>query len=137
MLNKTEFSLELDVDLEDLRGIKGRCFSDEEYQKRWHKVITNLENTKLDSLIIYGAERAGSAIPWLTGWPVSAEALLIISLNAEAKLVVQYYNHTPQAKSSAYGASGSWGGPNTAQTMLNHVSQLKARRVGFIAKMGG
>ena len=27
-----------------------------------HKVITNLEDTKLDSLIIYGAERAGSAI---------------------------------------------------------------------------
>ena len=33
MLTKTEFSLKLDEDLEDLRGIKGRCFSDEEYQK--------------------------------------------------------------------------------------------------------
>ena len=53
MLTKTEFSLKLDEDLEDLRGIKGRCFSDEEYQKRWQKVITYLEDTKLDSLIIY------------------------------------------------------------------------------------
>ena len=135
MLTKTEFSLKLDEDLEDLRRIKGRCFSDEEYQKRWQKVITYLEDTKLDSLIIYGAERAGSAIPWLTGWPVSAEALLIISLDSEAKLFVQYYNHTPQAKSTAYGASVSWGGPNTAQTMLNHLNQIKARKVGLIGKM--
>ena len=100
MLTKTEFSLKLDEDLEDLRGIKGRCFSDEEYQKRWHKVKTNLEDTKLDSLIIYGAERAGSAIPWLTGWPVSAEALLIISLdwrlNYSFSIIIIHRKQNPQ-----------------------------------------
>ena len=53
MLTKTEFSLKLDEDLEDLRGIKGRCFSDEEYQKRWQKVITYLEDTKLDLSLIH------------------------------------------------------------------------------------
>ena len=30
---------------------------------------------KVDHLLLYGSQRAGSAIPWLTGWPVTREAV--------------------------------------------------------------
>lgn len=132
----TEFLLKLDTELESFRKIKGRCFTDEEYEKRWNSVTSFLRKQELDTLIVYGAERAGSAIPWLTGWPVSAEAVLIISLDTEAKLFVQYYNHTPQATATAYGASVSWAGPETLQSILSHLSKIKSQSIGFIGKIG-
>ena len=71
MVFMPDFSIDIDAELEVFRQIKGRCFKDQEYQDRWDIVLSYLKQQKLDSLIIYGAERAGSAIPWLTGWPVT------------------------------------------------------------------
>ena len=65
-----DFSTTLDTELELLLNIKGRCFKDDEYLNRWKIVENTLRKQNLDSLIIYGAERAGTAIPWLTGWAV-------------------------------------------------------------------
>ncbi len=125
----------LDTELELLLNIKGRCFKDDEYLNRWKIIENTLRKQNLDSLIIYGAERAGTAIPWLTGWPVSAEAVLIISLNAEPKLYVQYYNHVPQANKTAFHASVEWAGPNTLHTMLARIAQIKAQKIGVIGRM--
>ena len=72
-----DFSININTELELFLNIKGRCFRDDEYQNRWKMVEDTLRKQNLDSLIIYGAERAGTAIPWLTGWAVSAEAALL------------------------------------------------------------
>jgi hypothetical protein len=32
----------------------------------------------LSCVFVYGANRSGSAVPWLTWWPVTREALLIV-----------------------------------------------------------
>ncbi len=130
-----DFSMTLDTELEHLLNIKGRCFKDDEYLNRWKIIENTIRKQNLDSLIIYGAERAGTAIPWLTGWPVSAEAVLIISLNAEPKLYVQYYNHVPQANKTAFHASVEWAGPNTLHTMLARITQIKAQKIGIIGRM--
>ena len=29
--------------------------------------------------LVYGANRSGSAVSWLTGWPVTREALLVVA----------------------------------------------------------
>ena len=136
MVFMPDFSIDIDAELEVFRQIKGRCFRDQEYQERWDIVLSYLKQQKLDSLIIYGAERAGSAIPWLTGWPVTAEAVLIVSLDSDAKLFVQYYNHWPQAAATAYGVAVSWAGPETVQSILNRLSQINSRKVGVIGRIG-
>ncbi|MBT5798930.1 MAG: aminopeptidase P family protein [Alphaproteobacteria bacterium] len=130
-----DFSININTELELFLNIKGRCFRDDEYQNRWKMVEDTLRKQNLDSLIIYGAERAGTAIPWLTGWPVSAEAALIISLNAEPKLYVQYYNHVPQANNTAFHASVEWAGANTLHTMLARIAHIKAQKIGVIGRM--
>ncbi|WP_187238279.1 M24 family metallopeptidase, partial [Actinomadura sp. HBU206391] len=44
------------------------------------------------------ANRSGSAVPWLTGWPVTREALLIVGpQEADDLLLVSFYNHVPHA----------------------------------------
>ncbi len=49
--------------------------------------------------LVYGANRAGSAVSWLTGWPVTREALLIAAPEPENDLLlVSFYNHLPQAR---------------------------------------
>ncbi len=136
MAHAIEFPLKLDTELESFRKIKGRCFTDEEYEKRWNSFTSLLSKQQLDALIVYGADRAGSAIPWLTGWSVSAEPVLIISLDTKAKLYIQYYNHTPQATATAYGASVSWAGPDTLQSILYHLSKIKSQSIVFMRKLG-
>ena len=136
MVFMPDFSIDIDAELEVFRKIKGRCFRDYEYQDRWNIVLSYLKQQKLDSLIIYGAERAGSAIPWLTGWPVTAEAVLIVSLDSDAKLFVQYYNHWPQAAATAYGVAVSWAGPETVQSILDRLSKINSRKVGVMGRIG-
>ena len=136
MVFMPDFSIDLDAELELFRQTKGRCFTNQEFQDRWDIVISYLKQQKLDSLIIYGAERAGSAIPWLTGWSVTAEAVLVISLDSDAKLYVQYYNHFPQAAFTAYGVAVSWAGPETVQSILNRLAQIKSHKIGIIGRMG-
>src|SRR5277367_5453170 len=33
--------------------------------------------------LVFGANRSGSAVSWLTGWPVTREALLLVAPEAE------------------------------------------------------
>ena len=49
--------------------------------------------------LVYGANRSGSAVSWLTGWPVTREALLVAGPAQEDDvLLVSYFNHVPQAR---------------------------------------
>ena len=37
-----------------------------------------LREHRADRALIYGCDRSGSAIAWLTGWPVTREAALLL-----------------------------------------------------------
>src|SRR2546429_2043596 len=63
-----------------------------------------------DHLVFYGANRAGSAVQWLTQWPVTVEAVGVLTPGERDALVVQWINHAPLAKRLATGAGGAWGG---------------------------
>jgi hypothetical protein len=50
-------------------------FSDAEMARRRAAVAALLEAHDADHLVVYGANRVGSAVGWLTRWPVTREAL--------------------------------------------------------------
>lgn len=92
-----------------------------------------IRGADVEHVVIYGGNRAGSGVQWLTGWPVTREAVAVHSPGRNDVLLVQFFNHLPQARMLAPGAEVRWAGPRTAAAL---VEQLRARGAGTDARVG-
>ena len=72
-------------------------FSDAEMARRRAAVEVLLAEHDCDHLIFCGLNRFGSAVQWLTQWPVTAEAVGVLTPGKRDALFVQWVNHAPQA----------------------------------------
>src|ERR1043165_4150898 len=84
-------------------------FSEPEMARRRHAVEDLLAGAGCDHLVYCGVNRFGSAVQWLTGWPVTAEAVGVFSPGKRDAMFVQYHNHVPQARRLAKDGHGAWG----------------------------
>ena len=74
-------------------------FSAVEMRRRRAAFGRELERSGASYGLVYGANRSGSAVSWLTGWPVTREALLVVAPAPEDDvLLVSFFNHVPQAR---------------------------------------
>lgn len=74
-----------------------------------------------DAALVYGAERAGTAIPWLTGWPVTREAALAVRAGEAGVMWVCYDNHVPNARAMARGVEVRAGGRSALAAALEWI----------------
>lgn len=81
---------------------------------------------------MYGAERAGTAIGWLTGWPVTREAALLLTPGEPDVMFVCFNNHVPNARRLARGVQVRPGDRSALQAALS----LLAERAGRPARLG-
>lgn len=56
------------------------------------------ESESAEVLVAYGANRTGSAVPWLTTWPVTREAVFVLPREGTGCLLVGFDNHVPNAR---------------------------------------
>jgi Xaa-Pro aminopeptidase len=89
-------------------------------------------------LLVYGANRFGSAVGWLTRWPVTREALVVVTPGERDVLLVDFYNHVPNAARIATEADVR---PAAPSGIAAAVAELRARgaaggRVGLIGPLG-
>ncbi len=113
-------------------------FSPAEMRRRRTAVLDVLSVDDLDVVVVYGAERAGSAVGWLTGWPTTREAAVVVSGGARDVLFVQFRNHVPQARELADPhVTVRWGGGSTIDSVATEVSARcrAGRRVGVIGPL--
>jgi Xaa-Pro aminopeptidase len=112
-------------------------FSDAEMQRRRAAVEDLLATAGLDHLVYCGANRLGSAVQWLTGWPVTAEAVGVLTLGQPDALFVQHVNHVPLARRLAAPAEVAWGGGSSIAAAIGALEHRAARvgRVGVIGPM--
>jgi len=112
-------------------------FSDSEMQRRHAAVAALLAEHDCDHLLFCGANRTGSAVQWLTQWPVTAEAVGILTPGERDALFVQHVNHEPLAKIIARDADAAWGGASAIRAALDVLEKRGARngRVGFIGPL--
>src|SRR5882757_7005631 len=87
-------------------------FSAAEMARRRAAVEALLGGAGCDHLLYCGANRFGSAVQWLSGWPVTAEAVGVLSPGRPDALFVQYHNHVPLARRLAR-AEAHWGGQSS------------------------
>jgi Xaa-Pro aminopeptidase len=92
----------------------------------------------VDHLVVYGANRVGGAVQWLMQWPVTAEAVGILSPGRRDALFVQYHNHVHLARVLAAEAEVAWGGESGLAAALAELGRRGARRdrVGILGPLG-
>ncbi|HEU0213987.1 MAG TPA: hypothetical protein VFR13_07885, partial [Jiangellaceae bacterium] len=76
-------------------------FSDAEMVRRRSAIVRVMAEREVGHLLIYGANRFGTAVGWLTRWPVTREAYVVVTPGEPDILFVDYYNHVPNARRMA------------------------------------
>jgi hypothetical protein len=67
-------------------------FSDAEIERR-HKVVYGLMDQEgIDAMLFYGSGRYASDIYWLSDWPSSREAYLLMQSGNEPVILMQLFN---------------------------------------------
>src|SRR5579862_8857531 len=91
----------------------------------------------LDNLVFCGANRFGSAVQWLTGWPVTTEAVGVLTPGEADAMFVQHVNHVPMARRIANRAQVAWGGGSSIGAAIAVLEKRGARagKVGVIGPM--
>lgn len=112
-------------------------FSKGELAGRRKAMVELMGTAGVSHLVAYGAERVGSAVPWLTDWPVTTEAALLFSPEETPRLLVQHYNHLPNARTIAADCDVEWGGPSTIDRLdeLVRARITPGQRVGVVGPL--
>ena len=113
-------------------------FSAAEMARRRGALAAELEAADAAHAVIYGANRAGPAVGWLTRWPVTREALCVFTPGERDVLLVNFYNHVPNAERIATEAAVRWAGPKPMATAIEELAGRGARggRVAVIGPLG-
>jgi Xaa-Pro dipeptidase len=112
-------------------------FSDAEMRRRRSAFGAELERDAVSHALVYGANRSGSAVSWLTGWPVTREALLVAGPDRdEDTLFVSFFNHVPQARRLSR-VRVDWAGANAVATALELLAARGRlpRRIGLVGAL--
>ncbi len=102
-------------------------FTTAEYARRWAAFEAELEREQLDAAVVFGSGGADLGVQYLTGWPATREAWLIVAPGSAPALLVQFYNHVPNAQRLAVLDDVRWAGPSSPAAV---AEQLRARGVG-------
>lgn len=134
---QTKIDLALPPSLRAIHEAEYPRFSDAEMTRRRSTIGDLLNEAGLDHLVFCGANRFGSAVQWLTGWPVTAEAVGVHTPAKPDALFVQHVNHVPLAQRLAAPAEVAWGGSSSIAAAIAALESRAARadRVGVIGPM--
>jgi Xaa-Pro dipeptidase len=107
-------------------------FSAAEYTRRRAALEAEMARAGADHAVLYGANRSGAAVSWLTGWPVTREAHVLVTPGEPDVLLVSFFNHVPEARRRAADADVRFAGDRPAAT----VAELLRERGAGSAPVG-
>ena len=109
-------------------------FSESEYARRYANVRSVMAEQGLSSLILYGTVSAYQEVLYFSNFATMREAMLVLPLEGEPALFVQYFNHVPNARLVACVADVRWGGSDIALATIENLRErgLSEGRIGII-----
>ena len=109
-------------------------FSDEEYARRYARVRALMREEGVDALLLYGTYAGQPDVHYLANFLPRQECYLVFPLEGEPALLVQYYNHVPDAREVAVVADVAWAGANTAASVVVRLSDhgLATASIGLV-----
>lgn len=112
-------------------------FSDAEIQRRHRAVYDLMTQEGVDAVLIYGSGRYASDIYWLSDWPSSREAYLLMQAGKEPVILMQLFNHYPMARVMSTINDVRWAGANTTHSVIELIRErgLEAKKIGLIGSI--
>jgi Xaa-Pro dipeptidase len=113
-------------------------FSEAEMRRRREALEAAMAERDVEHALVYGANRSGSAVGWLTRWPVTREALVLVTPGERDLLLVNFYNHVPNAARIATEAEVRWAAERAMETATDELRRRGAagRPLGVIGPLG-
>lgn len=112
-------------------------FSDAEFTRRRRAFESVLAERGLSHGVLYGANRSGAAVSWLTGWPVTREAHVLVTPGEPDVLLVSFFNHVPEATRRVPLADVIFAGDDPIATLREQLRLRGAEQapVGFVGPL--
>ena len=137
MQSLPQLKAEIDVRYADLLEPAYPRFSDQEMARRDKLLGAAMAAHDLDALLAAEFMRAGTATGWITGWPITAEAVTLMTPNMPRQMYIQHFNHLPLARVIARNTDVHWGEASAIQLAAEAITKSKAgrSRVGVIGRL--
>ena len=126
----------LDARLAAIHGAEYPRFSDAEMARRRGALARVMEEAGVDHLLMCGEQRVGTGVAWLTGWPATTEAYVIVAPGEPQVMFMEWYNHWPLAKKLARNTDVRWGEHQGIDKVIADLRARGAKRVGMMGPMG-
>ncbi len=112
-------------------------FSDAELQRRHQAVYGLMEQEGVDAILFYGTGRYASDIYWLSDWPCSREAYLLMQTGKDPVVLMQLFNHYPMARVMSWIKDVRWAGANTTHGVVDLIAErgLEAAKIGLVGSI--
>jgi len=112
-------------------------FSGAEIQRRHRAMYDLIAQEGVDAVLIYGSGRYASDIYWLSDWPSSREAYLLMQAGKEPVILMQLFNHYPMARVMSTINDVRWAGANTTHSVIELIRErgLEAKKIGLIGSI--
>src|SRR5689334_18519222 len=109
-------------------------FSDAEIQRRHRAIYDLMAQEGVDAVLIYGSGRYASDIYWLSDWPSSREAYLLMQTGKEPVILMQLFNHYPMARVMSWIKDMRWAGANTTNSVVDLLAErgLVSKKIGLV-----
>jgi|SRR5215211_1052657 len=112
-------------------------FSDAEMRRRHAELEAEMAEADVEHAVVYGANRSGSAVGWLTRWPVTREALVVVTPGERDVLLVNFFNHVPNAERIATEADVRWARASAVTSAIDELDRrgARGRRTGVVGPL--
>jgi Xaa-Pro aminopeptidase len=127
---------ELDARLRGLLDADCPRFSDAEFARRRRALADMMAKHGCDHLLMCGENRAGTGVQWLTGWPITTEAIVVFRPGERELMFVEWHNHWPLARRIARDADVRWGEHKGVRLAIVELKRRGAKRVGAMGPLG-
>lgn len=109
-------------------------FSAGEYARRWASVLSLMESERLDGLLFFGSAGSDPGVQYLSGWPPTREAWLFARPADTPTLLVNFFNHLPNAQRLAVVDDVRWAGARAAEGVIERLHETfpGAARLGLV-----
>ncbi|MGF1666602.1 MAG: M24 family metallopeptidase [Acidimicrobiia bacterium] len=114
-------------------------FSVDEYRRRYARVRAFMEEDGIDALVLFGWSALGRALQadvhYLSTYLGMRDNYVVFSLDEDPTLLVQSYNHVPNAAEVSHLDDVRWGGTDSGATIAEELLRRGARTVGVVGLM--
>lgn len=112
-------------------------FSDGEIQRRHQAVYSLMAQEGVDAVLFYGSGRYASDIYWLSDWPSSREAYLLMQTGQDPVILMQLFNHYPMARVMSWIKDVRWAGANTTHSVVELIGErgLGTKKIGLVGSI--